>query len=42
MEIAEKLMSSFKNADNKTWFDSKINLTTKGKAIKVLPIVIYT
>jgi hypothetical protein len=40
--ISEKIISSFKNQDGKKWFDSKIDLVTKGKAIKVLPIVIYT
>ena len=41
----ENLISSLKDqkdSDGEKWFNSKIDLITKGKAIKVLPIVIYT
>ena len=40
----EKIISELKDKNDpnsKKWFDSKIDLITKGKAIKVLPIVIY-
>lgn len=40
--IIETIISSFGESGSGKLFDSKINLVTKGKAIKILPIVIYT
>ena len=41
-ESIQKLQSFVENLISKDLFNNKIDLITKGKAIKVLPIVIYT